>query len=92
MFNKEKIDSLEKQVISDRERIWELEQKMFALQDLLDLSFTPRIVEVKHKTVGGFELGSEVNIEPAKYTFVNRFTEKVKKNKEKKVVNKKKSR
>lgn len=90
MFNKKRIDYLKEQLIKDEERIHNLEEKMSALQDLLDLSFTPRIVEVTHTTVGSFQLSGDVNIKPAKFTFMNRFPEKVKKNKEKKVITKKK--
>lgn len=90
MFNKEKIDSLEQQLMYDKERIYELEQKMFALQRLLDLSFTPKIVKVTKTIVGTLHLDSDVQIEPAKFTFINRFPEKVKESKSKKVTNKKK--
>lgn len=84
------ISELEKQTTNNIKRIYTLEEKMSALQDLLDLSFTPRVVEVTDKSVGGYKLDSVVSIEPAKFTFVNRFPEKVKKNKEKKVITKKK--
>lgn len=90
MFNKERIDYLEEQLIMGKERIHNLEEKMSALQDLLNLSFTPRIIQVTHTRFGDVQLDSEVNIEPSKFTFINRFPEKVKKNKEKKVITKKK--
>lgn len=90
MFNKEQINAIIDDLQTLSGKIKKLQTRMFALEDLLNVAYVPEVSTVTYTNIGESMTRTDREYEPEHFVFVNRFPEKVKKNKEKKVITKKK--
>lgn len=74
--------SLQSELDSETKRVSKLEEKIDALQELLKIEYIPKIEKIIMTKSSEFNINTEKKIEPAKFVFINRFKEKVKKSKE----------